>query len=68
MENNPHLKLKEANSKLENAVKTIKNLNIYLEISAQKRRYVLRKNELLIEQNRKNINYLTAQINYGIIL
>jgi len=68
MENNHISELNEANSKLENAMRTIKNLNIDLEISEQNRKYVLKENEFLIGQNRKNINSLTAQIKYGIIL
>ena len=64
MENNLISEFKKANSKLENAIRTIKNLNINLEINEQKRKYILKENELLIEQNRKNINYLTARINY----
>ena len=68
MENNTISELKKANSKLENAIRNIKNLNVDLEISQQNRKYILKENELLIEQNRKNINYLTAHINYGFIL
>ena len=64
MKKNPISELKEANSKLENAIRTIKSLNIDLEINEQKRKYILKENELLTEQNRKNINYLTARINY----
>ena len=68
MKNNPVLELKKANSKLENAIRMIKNSNINLKINEQKRKYVLRENELLIEQNRKSINYLTFQIKYSIFL
>jgi len=68
MKNNPVLELKKANSKLENAIRMIKNSNIDLKINEQKRKYVLRENELLIEQNRKSINYLTFQIKYSIFL
>ena len=60
--------LKTANSKLEDSMRELKELNIYLEINKQIREHSIRKNELLIKQNGKNINYLTAHINYGFIL
>ena len=44
MKNNPVLELKKANSKLENAIRMIKNSNIDLKINEQKRKYVLREN------------------------
>ena len=68
MENNPISELKKANSKLEKVVRNIKNLNMDLEISAQRRKYILNETEKLNEKNSKDINYLIARINYSFIL
>ncbi len=66
MERDLCLELKYANSRVKKSIKQVKNLiNLFSE-AHQKMQYSIRETEILTEKNRKEINYLTAQINYNI--